>query len=126
MSNYVDVAHDLWIIADWMMKEDFNGLREELIEERIGALFAGHELDDEYTAEGRIHVFSDDTCEVWLGCMDSLWVSPEKLCSMINLLIEDADMAFSISCDSVFAVMLDGRNVTGWWRREVSHGSPKQ
>jgi len=125
MSNYVDVAYDLWIIADWMMKENFSGQRDGLIENRLEDLLCGHELDDEYTAEERIHVFGDDTCKVWLGCMNGRWVSPESLCSMINLLIKDYDMAWAVSCDSVFAVMLDGRKVTGWWRREVSHGTPK-
>ena len=82
MNTWPDVACDLWIIREWQANEALRSgavaacnavLAEELDDEQ-----AGYGLPDDYTSGRRLHVFGDDDCEVWLGCLNGEWVCPER------------------------------------------------
>lgn len=126
-NKWPDVACDLWIIREWQAGEALRSgavatcneaLAEELDDEQ-----AGYGLPDDYTSGPRLHVFSSDDCEVWLGCLNGAWVSPERLLRLIALMIADPDEAECVALDGGYVVVVDGRQVTGEYRCEVCHGA---
>lgn len=127
MNTWPDVACDLWIIREWQASEALRSgaisacnavLAEELDDEQ-----AGYGLPDDYTSGRRLHVFADDDCEVWLGCLNGAWVCPEKALRLFVSMIADPDEAECIAQGGVYVVALDGRQVTAEYRCEVCHGA---
>lgn len=127
MNAWPDVGCDLWIISEWQAKEllragNINACNR-MLAEQLDSEQAGYGLPDNYTCGPRLHVFGDEDCEVWLGCLDSAWIDPGKICQLIALMVADLGMAAAITEDGAYVVALDGRNVTGWHRSEVRHGT---
>lgn len=127
MSVFPDIGCDLWIIREWQTEQCWRNAsddaRGKMLAEQLDDEQAGYGLPEDYTAGKRLHVFGDEVCEVWFGCMNGQWLAPEDVCSLLALMIGDPDMASCVALDGAYVVTLDGRNVTGAYRSEVRHGA---
>lgn len=125
MSGFPDVACDLWIIRTWEHERAWKtadaAQREKMVAEEMDNEQAGYCLPDDYTAGVRVHVFAGDDFEVWLGCLNGRWVSPEKVCRLSPLMINSAEMSSLVALDGAFAVVLDGRRVIDAFHAGVHH-----
>ncbi|WP_435626958.1 hypothetical protein [Candidatus Ferrigenium straubiae] len=127
MNGHPDVECDLWIIREWQAKESLRSGNvlacNALLEEELADEQAGYELPENYSAGPRLHVFGSDDCEVWLGCLNGHWISPEAVCRLITLLIGDLNMAEAVGMDGAYVVALDGRSVSDVYHSVVRHGA---
>jgi hypothetical protein len=126
MVSLPDVPCDMWIIREWRAGEalrsgavaDCNAVLAEVLDDEE----AGYGLPADYTCGQRLHVFLDDDCEAWLGCLSTPWISPEMACEWISRMLSNVGRDLVAAEESgPYVVMLDGRSVTGWVRGASWH-----